>query len=87
MKRSPTKPSESDDLPLLLSKEMISRLEELRSLHGKASIAAVLDDVLEILDAPEAKANQEDLQTCRRVYSKCCDSSPTVSRPRKLHLD
>ena len=49
MKRSP-KSNEADDLPLLLSKETISRLEELRSLYGKATIAAVLDDVLEKLE-------------------------------------
>jgi DNA-binding NarL/FixJ family response regulator len=50
MKRSPTKPNELDGLPLLLSRETISRLEELRCLQGKASIAAVLDEVLEILE-------------------------------------
>ena len=50
MKRSPTKSSEAADLPLLLSREMISRLEELRSCYGKASIAAVLDDVIEMFE-------------------------------------
>jgi DNA-binding NarL/FixJ family response regulator len=50
MKRSSTKSRKLDDLPLLLSRDLIVRLENLRSLYGKDTLAAALEEALDVLE-------------------------------------